>query len=79
VLVNALLSLPHMRIAGEADEFWNVYLAASAPLAVRGNAVSDAHLVALMRQHGVATLWTHDRDFRRFDGITVHDPFAARS
>lgn len=43
---------------------------------VRGNLVPDAHLAALMRQHGVATIWSADRDFRRFDGITARDPFA---
>ena len=34
----------------------------------------DAHLVALMRQHGVSTIYTRDRGFRRFDGLTVLDP-----
>ncbi len=37
----------------------------------RGNLVSDAHLVALMRQHDVDTTWTSDRDFRRFDRVRV--------
>jgi predicted nucleic acid-binding protein len=27
------------------------------------------------RQYGVRTITTRDRDFRRFDGITAHDPF----
>jgi hypothetical protein len=31
-----------------------------------------------MRQNGVRTIWTHDRDFRRFAGLDVRDPFAAR-
>jgi predicted nucleic acid-binding protein len=43
---------------------------------VRGNLVPDAHLVALMRQHGVSTIWSHDRDFLKFPGIKVQDPFA---
>jgi uncharacterized protein len=43
----------------------------------RGNLVPDTHLVALMHQHGVATIWSHDRDLRRFSAITVRDPFAA--
>jgi hypothetical protein len=42
----------------------------------RGNLVSDAHLVALMVQNGVGTIWTHDRDYRRFSGIEARDPFA---
>ncbi len=28
-----------------------------------------------MRQHGVRTIYTRDRDFRRFDGIAAEDPF----
>jgi len=43
---------------------------------VRGNLVSDAHLVALMRENGVDTLWSHDRDFRKFEGIRLRDPYA---
>ncbi len=42
----------------------------------RGNELPDAHVVALMRQHEVATIYTRDRDFRRYEGIMVHDPFA---
>jgi predicted nucleic acid-binding protein len=38
--------------------------------------VPDAHLATLMRQYGATTIWSHDRDFRRFDRITVRDPFA---
>lgn len=30
-----------------------------------------------MRSHGVSAIYTRDRDFRRYDGITVRDPFAA--
>lgn len=29
-----------------------------------------------MPQHGVSTTWMRDRDFRKFDGIRVKDPFA---
>lgn len=32
---------------------------------VRGDLVPDAHLVAILRQHGVRTLCTRDRDFRK--------------
>jgi hypothetical protein len=31
-----------------------------------------------MRQHGVSTIYTRDRDFRRFDGIRAEDPFSSR-
>jgi hypothetical protein len=29
-----------------------------------------------MVENGVRTIWTHDRDYRRFSGIQVRDPFA---
>ncbi|MBA2556550.1 MAG: PIN domain-containing protein [Chloroflexi bacterium] len=35
----------------------------------------DAHIVALMRENGVRTIWTRDRDFRRFRDIQIRDPF----
>lgn len=72
--IGALLALPHVRSAGEDEGFWTTYLA-TAGKHLRGNDVPDAHLVALMRQHGVATIYTRDRDFRRYSGIQVQDPF----
>jgi len=72
--VSGLLALAHVRAPGEHDGFWDLYRA-TAEQQTRGNAVPDAHLVALMRQHGVRTIYTRDRDFRRYDGIDVRDPF----
>lgn len=66
---------PHVRLVGEADGFWPVYRRVAEAVKPKGNLVPDAHLVALMRQHGISTMWTHDRDFRKFEGITVRDPF----
>jgi toxin-antitoxin system PIN domain toxin len=74
--VGQLLGLPHARAVGEGDDFWQVYGTVTAGAVVRGNLVSDAHLVALMRENGVGTLWSHDRDFRRFEAVRVRDPFA---
>jgi len=73
--VEALLSRPHVRAPGEQPEFWRRYRAVADDATPTGNLVSDAHLVALMLQHEVRTIWTHDRDFRRFKGIDVRDPF----
>jgi hypothetical protein len=42
----------------------------------RGNQVPDAHLAALLRQHGVGTIYTGDADFRRFDFLRIVNPFA---
>jgi toxin-antitoxin system PIN domain toxin len=72
--VEALIELPHVRSPGESDGFWDIYRA-TRNHGDRGNAIPDGHLAALMRQHDVITIYTRDRDFRRFDGITARNPF----
>ena len=74
--IDSLLAQPHVRIAGE--DFWPTYPRVAGEVPPRGNPVPDAHLVALMHQHGISTIWSRDRDLRKFDGITVNDAFAAR-
>ncbi len=76
--VERLILRPHVRVDAELEGFWSAYRRAAADVKPRGNLVPDAHLVALMHQHGVSTIWSHDRDFRKFSGITVKDPFAER-
>jgi toxin-antitoxin system PIN domain toxin len=71
-----LIERPHVRTPGEDDRFWPVLRSTLANGAAHGNLVTDAHIVALMHQYNVRTILTRDRDFRRFDGISVHDPFA---
>lgn len=73
--VERLLSLPHVQTVGEHDRFWAAYRRVAAEADVRGNLVPDAHLVALMLENGVRTIWTHDRDYRRFPDIEARDPF----
>lgn len=74
--VEALLDRPHVRSPGESDGFWPLFRAAAGDR-TRGNDVPDAHLAALMRQHGVRLIYTRDRGFRRFDGIESRDPFVS--
>jgi toxin-antitoxin system PIN domain toxin len=74
--VEAVLAPSHVRVAGEGDDFWASFRRVAADVKPRGNLVPDAHLVALMREQGVSTIWSHDRDLRKFSGITVKDPFS---
>jgi toxin-antitoxin system PIN domain toxin len=76
--IDALLALPHVRPLGEDEGFWETYRAVGQGVPLRGNAVPDAHLAALLRQHGVSTLYTNDADFRRFDFLRVINPFDTR-
>jgi uncharacterized protein len=71
--ISALLERSHVRSPGEAEGFWELYCA-TAGEQVRADDVPDAHLAALMHQHGVGTIYSRDRGFRRFDGIRAHDP-----
>ena len=73
--VENLLRLPHVQTVGEGERFWEAFGEVASEAAPTGNLVPDAHLVALMRENGVRTIWTNDRDYRRFDGIRVRDPF----
>ena len=74
--LTSLLGLPHVRSPGEPSDFWATFSIVANEVAPRGNLVPDAHIVALMRANGVSGIWTHDRDYFKFDGINVLDPFA---
>jgi len=74
--IETLLNLPHARFLSEDEGFWAVYRAMTSELPIRGNLVPDAHLAALLRYHGVKTLYTRDRDFLKFRFLDVRDPLA---
>ena len=42
-----------------------------------GNVVHDAHIAALVLEHGVREFCTLDRDFARFSGIQTRNPLVA--
>jgi predicted nucleic acid-binding protein len=53
-----------------------VYRKVADPVHARGNLVPDAHLAALLLQHGVRRLYTNDREFRKFDFLETRNPLA---
>jgi toxin-antitoxin system PIN domain toxin len=74
--VTALIELPHVRPVSELDGFLDAYKHVAGKMPVRGNLVPDAHIAAILLQHGVRTLYSSDRDFRKFESLDVRDPFA---
>lgn len=74
--VRQLLARPQFRTIAETDGFWSVYEEIAADTPVRGNLVPDAHLAALLKLHGIRTLYTCDRDFLKFRFLHVVDPLA---
>ena len=73
--IERLLALPLARVLLEEDGFWEIYRELVGTTRARGNLIPDAHLAALLRLHGVRTLYTNDRDFRKFDFLEVRSPF----
>jgi uncharacterized protein len=74
--ISALIALPHVRVVSELEGFVDAYRHVASETPVRGNLVPDAHLAAILFQHGVRTLYSNDRDFRKFRLLDVRDPFA---
>ena len=74
--VCTLLGLPHVRTVSELDGFVDAYKHVAGEAPVRGNLVPDAHVAAILLQHGVRTLYSNDRDFRKFQSLDLRDPFA---
>ena len=74
--IEVLLNLPHSRAIGEEDGFWDTYRKVTAEVPTRGNLVPDARLASILLGHGVTTIYTHDRNFRRFPVLDVRDPLA---
>ncbi len=72
--IETLLNLPHTRFLSEDEGFLDIYQELTREVPARGNLVPDAHLAAILRQHGVKKLYTHDRDFLKFALLDVHDP-----
>jgi toxin-antitoxin system PIN domain toxin len=74
--ISTLLALPQVRAVSELDGFVDAYRHVSGGTSVRGNLVPDAHIAAILFQHGVRTIYTNDRDFLKFQSLDVRNPFS---
>ncbi len=59
--VESLLRLGRVRLISEGQGFWSAYREVTRDLPLRGNLVPDAHLAALLLEHGVETLYVGAR------------------
>jgi len=74
--LDALLRVPTLSLLGEGSRHpGHMRLAVESGRAT-GNLAHDAHIAALCIEHGVREIWTADRDFTRFPGLVVRDPFS---
>ena len=75
--IRAVLASPSLVLLSETPRHAEVMDAVVRDAGASGNIVHDAHIAALCIEHGVAELVTGDRDFSRFEGLRVFDPFSA--
>ena len=72
--VEAWLEVPSLVLLSESEGYWSELRTALEAGRVAGAQVHDARVAALCRLHGVRELWTVDRDFGRFPGLSVRNP-----
>jgi toxin-antitoxin system PIN domain toxin len=72
--IEAWLESPSLVLLAEATSHWKVLRERLGKSRVSGAQIHDARIAALCEEHGVRELWTADRDFSRFTGITTRNP-----
>ena len=72
--IAAWLESPSLTLLSEGVDYWPVLRGLVTTAKVVGPQVHDARVAALCLQHGVAELWTADRDFSRFPSLKVSNP-----
>jgi predicted nucleic acid-binding protein len=74
--VAVLVGSPHITMLGAGPGHAAAAQRMLSAPGVRGNLVHDAHIAAVLAEHGVRRIYTRDQDFRRFPGLEVVDPLA---
>ncbi len=69
--IESLLDSPSVRLLSPGDRYWTLLTGLISASGARGNLVMDAQIAAVCLEHGGTTILTEDRDFLRFDGISV--------
>jgi len=72
--VDAWMESPGLVLLGEDPDYWSRLRETVLAARISGPAVHDARVAVLCERHGIDELWSADRDFSRFAGITVRNP-----
>ena len=75
--LESLLASPSLVLLGEGAAHRSHMRRAVASGHAAGNLAHDAHIAALVVEHGASELWTLDRDFARFPEVKPRNPFSA--
>jgi toxin-antitoxin system PIN domain toxin len=75
--LDSLLDSPSLVLLGEGPRHVTHLLRLAKAGQAIGNLAHDAHIAALVIEHGVSELLTVDRDFARFPGVRARNPFVS--
>ena len=73
--VESLLDSPSLHMLGEGPQHRSLMRRMLLEGNAIGNLAHDAHIAAILLEHGVTEIFTADRDLNRFPGIKAVDPF----
>ena len=74
IQVDAWMESPSMVKLTEAEGYWPVLKKIVQNGRIQGPMIHDARIAALCLFHGISELWSADRDFKRFPGLSVRNP-----
>lgn len=72
--VTCWLESPSLILISENPDYWSVLKPAMQTGKIVGPRVHDARIASLCLQHGVAELWTADRDFSLIPSLASRNP-----
>ncbi len=72
--VTAWVESPRLSLLAEGTGAWDVLRKVATQGRVTGPAIHDAKIATLCILHGAHELWTADRDFSRFPGLSLRNP-----
>lgn len=75
--VSCWLESPTLCLLSEGLGYWEILGELLEVSRVKGPQVHDARIAALCKLHGVATLWSADRDFNRFQDLPNVNPLVS--
>ncbi len=75
--VQSLLSHVRVEVLISNEDSWEIFVRLTQEFPIKGNLVPDAVIAATLENYGVRTLYTRDRDFRKFNFLKPVDPTLA--
>ena len=70
--LHGVLLSPSLAVLSPGVHYWPIFQEVARKADARGNLLYDAQIIAVCKEHGVRDLLSQDRDFMRFEGISLH-------